>query len=55
MQLTLADEQFMVDSSAVLTPSSKLTTAARDTAQRLLNHYVRVQGLTISQVIHNVI
>ncbi|ELU14198.1 hypothetical protein CAPTEDRAFT_169961 [Capitella teleta] len=49
--LTLVDEQFMLDSSSVVTPASVLTAAARDTAQRLLNHYVRVQGLTISQML----
>ena len=30
--------------------SAELWAMARDTGQRLLNHYVRVQGLTISQV-----
>ena len=49
-QLTLTEEQFMLDHKSTVTQSSELCNEARDTAQKLLNHYVRVQGLTISQV-----
>lgn len=50
LQLTLTDEQFMVVDKAQVTPCSELCGEAKSSAQRLLNHYVRVQGLTISQV-----
>ena len=33
-----------------MTPESELSEMAKDTAQKLLNHYVRVQGLMTSQV-----
>ena len=51
MQITLADEQFIIDSKTPTTPCSTLCTDAKDTSQKLLNHYVRVQGLTISQML----
>ena len=50
MQMTLAEEQFMIDDKVQLTQPSELSTEAKDMAQKLLNHYVRVQGQTISQV-----
>jgi hypothetical protein len=49
----LADEQFLFDTrnaNTSLTSSADLTTEARTMAQRLLNHYVRLQGGNISQV-----
>ena len=49
----LADEQFLFDArstSTNLTTSADLTAEARAMAQRLLNHYVRMQGGNISQV-----
>ena len=39
-----------MDHRSTVTQCSELCNEARDTAQKLLNHYVRVQGLTISQV-----
>ena len=50
LQLTLTDEQFMLDDTAAVTSLTDLCKDTEDTAQRLLNHYVKVQGLTISQV-----
>lgn len=49
-QLTLTEEQFMVEDRQPGAPVAELCRLAKATAQRLLNHYVRVQGLTISQV-----
>ncbi|KAM7431578.1 hypothetical protein ABFA07_017863 [Porites harrisoni] len=53
--LSLTDEQFPVDEElgrgSLTTSASDLATEARHTAQSLLNHYVRMQGLTISQMI----
>ncbi len=40
----------MVDPKFTVTACAELCNEARDTAQKLLNHYVRVQGLAISQV-----
>ncbi|KAH9492461.1 Vacuolar protein sorting-associated protein 51, partial [Bulinus truncatus] len=47
--LSLAEEQFMVEDKAPVTTMTELFAIAKTTGQRLLNHYVRVQGLTISQ------
>ncbi|KAL9983794.1 hypothetical protein ACROYT_G006024 [Oculina patagonica] len=53
--LSLTDEQFPVDEElgrgSLTTSVSDLATEARHIAQSLLNHYVRMQGLTISQMI----
>ena len=40
----------MLDDTAAVTSLTDLCKDTEDTAQRLLNHYVKVQGLTISQV-----
>ncbi|XP_020607084.1 vacuolar protein sorting-associated protein 51 homolog [Orbicella faveolata] len=53
--LSLTDEQFPVDEElgrgSLTTSVSDLATEARQISQCLLNHYVRLQGLTISQMI----
>ena len=52
-QMTLAEEQFMIGSNEArpeATAVTSLVDEANDSAQRLLNHYVKVQGLIISQV-----
>lgn len=48
-QLSYADEMFVSDSSDA-TPIGALCEQFKDIGQRLLNHYVRVQGQMISQV-----
>lgn len=40
----------MVEDRTSVTAAADLFAMAKDTGQRLLNHFVRVQGLTISQV-----
>lgn len=50
LQLNLVDDQFLLDDKTKVTSATELTTEAKEGAQRLLNHYVQVQGLTISQV-----
>ncbi|KAI0211198.1 Vacuolar protein sorting-associated protein 51-like [Lamellibrachia satsuma] len=49
--LTLADEQFMIDDATRGTSCSQLCAELKDAAQKLLNCYVRVQGLMISQML----
>jgi len=52
--LSLVEDQFMVEDTSIAasgSTSAELWAMARDTGQRLLNHYVRVQGLTISQML----
>uniref|UniRef100_A0A8D0D9J4 Vacuolar protein sorting-associated protein 51 homolog n=1 Tax=Sander lucioperca TaxID=283035 RepID=A0A8D0D9J4_SANLU len=49
--LTLTDEQFLVQHHSPVTPVTTLCTEAREAAQKLLNHYVKVQGLIISQML----
>ncbi len=49
MQLTWTDEQFSLEETTG-TSCSQLCDEAKSTAQKLLNHYVKVQGLTIYQV-----
>ena len=39
-----------MDSRQDITSVSTLCNDSKDTAQQLLNHYVKVQGLAISQV-----
>ena len=49
----LTDELFMLSEQRDMTKASDLCTEAQNAAQKLLNQYVRVQGLQISQVILN--
>ncbi|XP_062566198.1 vacuolar protein sorting-associated protein 51 homolog isoform X2 [Saccostrea cucullata] len=49
--ITLTEEQFMVEERTKVTPISDLTAHSKETAQKLLNHYVKVQGLSISQML----
>ncbi|XP_022337186.2 vacuolar protein sorting-associated protein 51 homolog [Crassostrea virginica] len=49
--VTLTEEQFMVEERSKVTPVSELTNHSKNTAQKLLNHYVKVQGLSISQML----
>ncbi|KAI8789689.1 vacuolar protein sorting-associated protein 51 [Biomphalaria glabrata] len=49
--LSLAEEQFMVEDKTSVTTMTELFALAKETGQRLLNHYVRFQGLTISQML----
>ncbi|XP_078588251.1 vacuolar protein sorting-associated protein 51 homolog [Branchiostoma floridae x Branchiostoma japonicum] len=49
--ISLTDEQFLVEDKSAVTPLSELCNLAKDTAQKLLDHYVKVQGLTISQML----
>ncbi|XP_043931749.1 vacuolar protein sorting-associated protein 51 homolog [Protopterus annectens] len=49
--LTLTDEQFLVQDHSPVTPVTALCADAREAAQKLLNHYVKVQGLIISQML----
>uniref|UniRef100_A0A8C9VCR5 Vacuolar protein sorting-associated protein 51 homolog n=1 Tax=Scleropages formosus TaxID=113540 RepID=A0A8C9VCR5_SCLFO len=49
--LTLTDEQFLVQHHVPVTPVTALCSEAREAAQKLLNHYVKVQGLIISQML----
>ncbi|XP_066466524.1 vacuolar protein sorting-associated protein 51 homolog [Tiliqua scincoides] len=49
--LTLTDEQFLVQDHSPVTPVTGLCAEARQAAQKLLNHYVKVQGLVISQML----
>ncbi|CAM9878134.1 unnamed protein product [Lampetra fluviatilis] len=49
--LTLTDEQFLVQDESPMTSVSALCVRAREAATRLLTHYVRVQGLTLSQML----
>lgn len=51
--ITLADELYEIDSdsSAVLTHETELCSEMRDSAQSLIDAYVRLQGLNISQML----
>ncbi|XP_069036441.1 vacuolar protein sorting-associated protein 51 homolog isoform X2 [Lepisosteus oculatus] len=49
--LTLTDEQFLVQHHAPVTAVTALCAEARGAAQKLLNHYVKVQGLIVSQML----
>ncbi|CAL8267370.1 unnamed protein product [Merluccius merluccius] len=49
--LTLTDEQFLSQHHNPVTPVTALCAEAREAAQKLLNHYVKVQGLIISQML----
>uniref|UniRef100_A0A8C8HRE3 Vacuolar protein sorting-associated protein 51 homolog n=1 Tax=Oncorhynchus tshawytscha TaxID=74940 RepID=A0A8C8HRE3_ONCTS len=49
--LTLTDEQFLVQHRSPVTAVAALCGEAREAAQKLLKHYVKVQGLIISQML----
>ncbi|XP_038070906.1 vacuolar protein sorting-associated protein 51 homolog [Patiria miniata] len=49
--LVLTDELFPIDNRRSLTQTSVLCAEAQSAAQTLLNHYVKVQGLQISQML----
>ncbi|XP_061659642.1 vacuolar protein sorting-associated protein 51 homolog [Syngnathoides biaculeatus] len=49
--LTLTDEQFLAQHHSPVTAVTALCADAREAAQKLLNHYVKVQGLIISQML----
>ncbi|XP_029375257.1 vacuolar protein sorting-associated protein 51 homolog isoform X2 [Echeneis naucrates] len=50
--LTLTDEQFLDQVNRFpVTPVTTLCAEAKEAAQKLLNHYVKVQGLIISQML----
>ncbi|XP_061608691.1 vacuolar protein sorting-associated protein 51 homolog isoform X1 [Phyllopteryx taeniolatus] len=49
--LTLTDEQFLAQHHSPVTAVTALCAEAREAAQKLLNHYVKVQGLIISQML----
>ncbi|XP_029467123.1 vacuolar protein sorting-associated protein 51 homolog isoform X2 [Rhinatrema bivittatum] len=49
--LTLTDEQFLVQDRSPVTAVTSLCSEAREAAQKLLNHYVKVQGLIVSQML----
>ncbi|XP_010566340.1 PREDICTED: vacuolar protein sorting-associated protein 51 homolog isoform X3 [Haliaeetus leucocephalus] len=50
--LTLTDEQFPPqDTGPVVTPGPALCAEARGAAQRLLDHYVQVQGAAVAQML----
>ncbi|XP_038626120.1 vacuolar protein sorting-associated protein 51 homolog [Tachyglossus aculeatus] len=50
--LTLTDEQFLGQDHRPVTLVSTLCAEARETVRRLLTHYIKVQGLVISQMLH---
>uniref|UniRef100_A0A0L8GS18 Vacuolar protein sorting-associated protein 51 homolog n=1 Tax=Octopus bimaculoides TaxID=37653 RepID=A0A0L8GS18_OCTBM len=49
--VVLTEEQLLMEDTTGVTPISKLCEEAKCAAQKLLNHYVRIQGLTISQML----
>lgn len=52
LQLSVTDEWFNTDDrygSGILTSETEICSNMRAAAQELLNHYVRMQGLTVSQ------
>ncbi|XP_060593250.1 vacuolar protein sorting-associated protein 51 homolog [Ruditapes philippinarum] len=49
--ITLTEEQFDMDHKLEVTSVSSLCADIKQTAQNLLNHYVKVQGLAISQML----
>lgn len=52
-QLSQTDELFNINTkqSSALTMESEISTTMQESAQELLNYYVRIQGLNVSQVI----
>jgi len=55
LQLTTIDDLFNIDQYAslenIVTPGSEMCDHFQEAAQNLLNHYVRIQGLTVSQML----
>jgi len=55
LQLTTIDDLFNIDQYAssenIVTPGSEMCDHFQGAAQNLLNHYVRIQGLTVSQML----
>lgn len=49
--LTLVDEQFFISNKIGITRQKELVDLHRESARRLLNYYVRVRGLNLSQMI----
>ncbi|XP_012527560.1 vacuolar protein sorting-associated protein 51 homolog [Monomorium pharaonis] len=53
--LTTIDDLFSIDqytsSENIITPGSEMCDSFQKAAQNLLNHYVRIQGLTVSQML----
>lgn len=49
--LALTDEYFESEDASVVTPAVVVSAETKEIAQKLLNHYVRVQGLIISQML----
>lgn len=54
-QLTTTDELFSIEeytsSENIVTTESEMCNCFQNAAQNLLNHYVRIQGLTVSQML----
>lgn len=54
LQLMKFDELFSIEyasSENIITPGSEMCDRFQEAAQNLLNHYVRIQGLTVSQML----
>lgn len=55
LQLTKFDDLFSIDQYAsskhIVTPASEMCDRFQEAAQNLLNHYVRIEGLTVSQML----
>lgn len=55
MQLTTTDELFNIQqyttSENIVTQGSEICDSFQEAAQNLLNHYVRIQGLAVSQML----
>ncbi|XP_075252542.1 vacuolar protein sorting-associated protein 51 homolog isoform X2 [Convolutriloba macropyga] len=49
--LSIADEQFRIKDKTSLTPVAELASLAHKTANKIVTHFVKVQGLHISQMI----
>jgi hypothetical protein len=51
--MTLTDEMFppMERGSSTIKPIATLCSTANQAAQKLINHYVQLQGINVSQVI----
>lgn len=50
LKVSQVNEQFQIDPAQVQTTAAALCAESKMVAQRMLNHYVKVQGLQISQV-----
>lgn len=54
LQLMKFDELFSIEyasSENIITPGSEMCDRFQEAAQNLLNHYVRIQGVTVSQML----